>query len=149
MRKLSLISIVVCILVFALSACGGTKGYDMTQLSGDLLDSEAFSDILSPVDIKIGAGLYGFDSADVGDYVLYCSTRATTEEIGMFKCVDETAAQRVLESAQARAQSQKAIYESYAPAEPPKLDDGYIKADGVYVFYIISANGDTVREIMK
>jgi hypothetical protein len=63
--------------------------------------------------------------------------------------VSAEAAARVLEKAQARAQSQKDIYASYAPAEPPKIDDGFVKSDGVYVFYIISADAEIVNGIMK
>jgi hypothetical protein len=151
MKKIILIILVVCMLAAVASGCTTTttRSYDMTKLSQALLDAGVFSDILSPMPIETGVMVYGFKAEDIVDYRLYFSTRATAEEIGMFKCTDVNAAQRVLERCQARAEEQKETYVSYAPGEPPKIDDGYIKADGVYVFYIIGADGDGVREIMK
>lgn len=149
MKRSVLAVIVIFILITAITGCAPKAGsYNLTETADKLVESDAFSDILGPVTLQIAAQVYGFDSADIEESVIYCSTGATTEEIGLFKCVDEAAAQRVLEKAQARAESQKTIYASYAPAEPPKIDDGYVKRDGVYVFYVISADGDIVRGIM-
>ena len=152
MKKTILIILAVCMLASVASGCSTpttSRSYDMPELSQALLDAGVFSDILSPMPIETGVMIYGFNAEDIVDCSLYFSTRATAEEIGMFKCTDAAAAQRVLEKCQARAEEQKETYVSYAPGEPPKIDDGYIKADGIYVFYIIGADGDGVREVMK
>lgn len=154
MRKKVSVVAAIFVLIAVIAGCGPKTGseskeYDLTALSNELLESEAFSDILSPVKLEIISPLYGFEAADIDESTVYCSTGATTEEIALFKCKDEAAAKRVLEKAEARAQSQKTIYASYAPAEPAKIDDGYVARDGVYVFYIISDDGDIVRGMMR
>lgn len=154
MKKTILIVLAACLLLCAFAGCGDNganegKEYDLEALSKSLADSGAFSDILSPVKKEIASTLYGFDSADIEELSLSCSTGATTEEIGLFKCVDEAAAGRVLDRAQARIEAQKTAYESYAPGEIPKLDEAYVKSDGVFVFYIVSKDAAKVSEIMK
>lgn len=154
MKKTVLIVLAVCLFVCAFAGCGDKGGaevreYDFETLSKSLTDSGAFSDILSPVPEAMAATLYGFDAEDIAELVLYCSSLATAEEIGLFKCVDDAAAGRVLEKAQARIKAQKVAYESYAPGEMPKLDEAYVKSDGVFVFYIVSNDSAKVSEIMK
>lgn len=151
MKKTLLVVLTVCLCFAAFAGCKteAARDYDMAVLSEKLMAEKVFSDILSPVPDKSVANVYGFAKDDVTEAVLYCSTGATTEEIGMFKCVDEAAAGRVLEKAKARVESQKTAYVSYAPGEVPKLEDSFVKSDGVYVFYIVSVDNAKVTEIMK
>lgn len=151
MKRTLPLMLAVCICIFAFAGCssGSSREYNIAILSDKLLSEEVFSDILSPVPTDIAANVYGFDKEDVKNAVVYCSTGATTEEIGMFKCVDEEAAGRVLEKAKARIESQKTAYVSYAPGEVPKLEDSFVKSDGIYVFYIVSVDNAKVTEIMK
>jgi len=151
-RALSTV-LVLCIFAAALAGCGGgsneTAEYDIEELSAKIVDSGAFSDILSQVNDDIVISYYGFDAADVDKMHVYISTGATTEEVGLFKCKDSDAASRVLAKAQERAQAQKTAYQSYAPAEVPKIDDAVIKADGVYVFYIVANDYGPVNSLLK
>lgn len=153
MRKTILTVLALCLLISVLAGCGSKPSekadYDLEALSAKLVESSAFSDILSPVNPDIAAAFYGFDAGDVDSMSIYCSTGATTEEIGLFKCVDDAAAARVLEKAEARVVSQKTAYESYAPEEVPKLEDAIVKADGVFVFYIVANNYSEVNSIIK
>lgn len=148
-----LLVLVLAALILSFSGCGTDdaaqpREYDLEAVAAELTASDAFSDILSAVTVETGSKFYGFDTADVKESVMYCSTGATAEEIGLFKCVDEAAAARVLESAQARGTSQKAAYESYAPAEIPKLESAVIKADGLYVFYIVANDYSGVNSLI-
>jgi len=145
---------VLCIFTAALASCGGgdsgkSNEYNIDELSAKIVDSGAFSDILSEVQDDIVISYYGFDAADVDSMKVYISTGATTEEVGLFECKDAEAAARVLEKAQERAQSQKTAYQSYAPAEIPKIDDAVIKADGVYVFYVVANDYGPVNSLLK
>ncbi len=151
MKKTVILLLAVCLLVCSFAGCKGSAAeeYDMPELAQKLLDSTAFSDFLNPVTLNMVGSLYKIDVADVEDCVVYCSSMATTEEIGIFKCVSEAAAGRILEAAKARAVSQEDIYKSYAPAEPPKLQDAYIQSNGVYVFYIVANDASVVADIMK
>lgn len=126
-----------------------SKEYDLGELSTEISETNAFSDILDTVSTEAAVGLYGIDPADVDDICLMCSTGATTEEIGLFKCAGKEAAARVKAKAEERAQSQKTAYESYAPQEIPKLDDAVIKSEGDYVFYVVSTDSAKIEEVFK
>lgn len=142
----------LCLFLGALSGCAQETtqpvSYDLTALSQRIHDTEAFSDILSPVSTEIAAGFYGFKPEEVTESLVLCSTGATTEEIALFKCVDEQAAEKLLTAAKTRAETQSTIYESYAPAEPPKLADAIIKREGSYVFYIVAVDYAKVQAVL-
>ena len=123
--------------------------FDLEALSSQLEQSEAFSDILSPVSKEIAASFYGFEDADVTQCVVLCSTGATTEEIGLIKCASEEAAAKIKANAAARVETQRAIYESYAPGEMPKLDDAIVSQNGLYVFYIVSADYTKAQAVLN
>lgn len=150
MKRTLSILLVACLVMALAAGCGQKQNnYDLAELSKKLEACGAFSDILSEVNVKAASSLYGFDAADVSECRLLCSTGATTEEIGLFKCVDEAAAARVKTAAEARVVSQRTAYESYAPLEMPKLDDAIVKQDGVYVFYIVSAKAEAAAAAIK
>ena len=152
MKKIGLIFLTTCMIFGIFTGCSQkakTISFDLDSLSSQLMDSGAFSDILSPVDIKIAASQYGFDAADVTESKVLCSTQATTEEIGLFKCSSEDAAARVKTAAAARVESQRETYESYAPAEMPKLDDAIVTQNGLYVFYIVSADASKAQAVLN
>lgn len=153
MKKPSLIlAISILIIAALLSGCaqkGKTADYNLAELSAKLEKSGAFSDILSPVEADVAAQFYGIEPGDIAECSVLCSTGATTEEIGLFKCVSEDAARKVKAAADKRVESQRTAYESYAPKEMPKLDDAIVVQDGVYVFYIVANDASKAREVLK
>ena len=151
MKRLSLALLSICMIIGIFTGCAQKAKpaeYDLETLASQLQESGAFSDFLSPITKKIAASFYGFEDADVTECVVYCSTGATTEEIALFKCASEEAATKLKLSADKRIETQKAIYESYAPAEPPKLDDAVVTQDGLYVFYIVSVDSAKVQAVL-
>lgn len=157
-KRLFLIIFSACLMVGILSGCANkaddsssqeTKEYDLEELAMDIYNTNEFSDILDTVSAEAAEGLYGIDPADLENSYVMCSTGATAEEIGLFRCVDEDAAARVQAKAKDRIESQKAAYESYAPEEIPKLDDAVIKSTGVYVFYVVSTDSAEVEKVLK
>ncbi|MEG1461137.1 MAG: DUF4358 domain-containing protein [Oscillospiraceae bacterium] len=148
MRKAFSALLAVCLILGVFTACAAPApkaNYDLEALSSKISDSAAFSDILSPVNPEIAASFFGYDAADISECKVLCSTGATTEEISLFKCSDEAAAERVLGFAKKRAESQKTAYQSYAPDEVPKIDNAIIRSEGVYVFYIVSTDSTKVE----
>lgn len=150
-KKTSSLLLAVVLLVAVLSGCsGGNNGdgkqYDLDALADSISKTGAFSDILNEVSSDMAKNLYGYEAEDVTDSRLLCSTGATTEEIGLFKCSDEDAAARVEALAKARIQSQITAYESYAPAEVTKLNDAVVTAKGQYVFYVVSTDSSKVEK---
>ena len=149
MKRTLSILIAVCLIMALAAGCGAKeKGYDLETVAKNLEESGAFSDILGDINVDMASTIYGFDAADIAECKLLCSTGATTEEIGLFKCADEEAAARVLSFAKKRVDSQRTAYESYAPGEMPKLDDAIVKQDGVYVFYVVSADAEKAGAVI-
>lgn len=151
MKRISLVLLAACMIAGVFSGCAQKAKpaeFDLEALSSQLEQSEAFSDILSPVSKEIAASFYGFEDADVTQCVVLCSTGATTEEIGLLKCASEEAAAKIKANAAARVETQRAIYESYAPGEMPKLDDAIVTQNGLYVFYIVSADYTKAQAVL-
>ena len=151
MKKISLVLLAACMAFGVFSGCAQKAKpveFDLEALSSQLEQSGAFSDILSPVSKEIAASFYGFEDADVTSCVVLCSTGATTEEIGLMKCTSEDAATKIEANAAARVETQRAIYESYAPGEMPKLDDAIVTQSGLYVFYIVSADYTKAQAVL-
>lgn len=139
------------LLIAALAACGEkteAKKLDLAAMATDLKDNGGYSDIISPIEKDVAAKLYGVDASGIADCQVYCSTKATTEEIGLFKCTDEKSAEALLKAAKDRVESQRATYSSYAPGEMPKLDDAIVKQDGNYVFYIVTADSAKAQAVL-
>ena len=151
MKRISLVLLSACVVFGAFSGCGQKADpteYDLAALSSQLMESGAFSDFLSPISKEIAASFYGFEDAEVTDCSVLCSTGATTEEIGLLKCASEEAATKIFANAKARVETQRAIYESYAPLEMPKLDDAIVTQNGLYVFYIVSADYTKAQAVL-
>ena len=151
-KKLSSVLFAILLLLGLMSGCSaansGDKEYDLDTLANDISETGAFSDILSEVTPDIAKNVYGYENDDVSESRLLCSTGATTEEIGLFKCKDDDAATRVETLAKERIQTQKNIYESYAPAEITKLNDAIVAKKGQYVFYVVSTDSSKVEKII-
>ncbi len=146
-----MVLLLACVAFGVLSGCvqkAEPVEYDFASLSSKLEQSGAFSDFLSPVTKEFAASFYGFDTADVTECVVLCSTGATTEEIALFKCANEEAAIKLKANAAARVETQRTVYESYAPLEMPKLDDAIVTQNGLYVFYIVSADYTKAQAVL-
>lgn len=144
---------IVCLLtvamVLCLAACGGGKDVDLKDLAKDLMDSGAFTDILSESAENVPPSIYGFDAADVEQCLMYYGTGATAEEIFLAKCTDSAAAGRVQSLCQTRVQNQIAAFESYVPAEIPKLENAVIGTAGAYVVLVVSNDSATCQGIVE
>lgn len=150
MKKLLVITVALCLAVAMFAGCGTqAKEYNIHALAESIEKSGSFTDILSQVTTSQAIKLYKIDSSLIKDCAVYCSTGATTEEIGIFQCKDEESAKIVETAAKARADAQKAAYESYAPGEIPKLDDAVIKCEGVYTFYVVSDDPTAVAALIE
>ena len=139
------------VLIFSiLSGCGekDVENVDFDALSGQLLDSGAFTDLLCPLTKDITASLYGIDEADIENFALFCSTGATAEEIALFKAVDEAAAQRIMDAVEKRITNQITSYENYVPEEVPKLEDAIIRQNGLFIAYITADKSNKAAKIL-
>ena len=143
MKKLLSLALAAVLVLCLLTGCGSEQekvSFDPAEAAEALLETKAFSDILSPVDAKVAESLYSVDPEKVAACAVYCSTGATAEEIAIFQCSDEAAAKALEQSARARLESQAAAYAGYGPQEVPKLENADLRVSGVYVTCVVSAD---------
>ena len=150
MKKL-IICLFVLAMVLCLAACGsgGDKSVNLDKLAKELLDSGAFSDVMSVPPEGAPAMTYGFDANDVVECVMYYGTGATAEEIFLAQTTGSDAAARVQSLCQNRVQNQVASFENYVPAEVPKLQSAVIGTAGSYVVLIVSNDSSACQAIVE
>lgn len=135
------------ILLVSLCACssgGGEKDYDPAATAKALLDSEAFSEPLEPLDADLVSSLYGLENEPT-EAAVYTSTGATAEEIAVLKFGDKKAADDALKALNDRIANQKDACEGYLPKEIPKLDTAIVKESGNSVLLVVAAAVDKAQ----
>ena len=106
-----------------------------------------FTEELTEVSEDVIVRRYGLDGSDVVYAAGYAGTPAVVDEIAVFETTDTNA---VLEAVNARIESQKTNYASYAPDEVPKLEDAVIAAVGDCVVVCVSEDPSaTVSDIIS
>ena len=85
---------------------------------------------------------YGVAREDILDGSVYLSAGATAEEASVLVLKDADTAATVLEALQAHVDLQKESYESYLPAEIPKLDNARLVTHGNSVVLVVPADSD-------
>lgn len=136
------------------TACGKSKNkdysIDVSELAGKLYGQIEFEDELNPCRDEAFFIKYGIENKDdIVNQSTYLSTNATTEEISVVECIDETVAETVKAAFEKRVAQQKSTFASYAPAEVARLDNAVITKLGKYVILCITADTDKANEIIK
>ena len=146
-KTIALLLALVCLLTAA-SGCGEKKKELVPEtFVQELLTGAEFTDSLNRLDDPVVPLLYGVDSADYTETVVYCGTAATAEEIAVFKAVDDAAAERLLTAAKARVDHQIEVYKSYGPAQAMTLENGVVGRTGNFVVVVICADCDGAKKI--
>ena len=137
--------------LFALATgCGDKAGkdIDVTDLGAELAQADIYDDIVSEMPAELVSHFYSYNDGDVTECVLYQSTMAAAEEVFVAKCADEAAAARVKAACEQRVSDQIAAYESYVPAEVPKLQSAILQVSGNYVIFVVSRDTATAQSII-
>ena len=147
MKKVPSLLLLAAMLLTLLAGCGQSASlqFEPAALAEELAGTDAFSDLLSPIDAKIAASLYGVDASTIASCSVYCSTGATAEEIAVFKCTDENAAKALSDAAQRRLDSQAAAYAAYAPQAVPAIENAIVRQQGAYTVCVV-ANDNAAAE---
>lgn len=149
MKKLNRIAALVLALalVFALSACGGgeDKTIDIAALAKELVDAGTFGEPMNALDSTVALGLYG--ASEDTKVSAYAGTVATAEEVAVFECANDDAADTLMASLEQRNQTRIAQYESYDAEEVPKLENAVILSGGRYVVLIVAQDASAAEEI--
>lgn len=142
------LSLALCLLA---AGCGGQSAptADAVELADRLSTQIQFEDTLSPLEGDMLYTLYGIDQKDVQQGAAYVSTGATAEEIAVFSCTDDSAAQRVESDLKQRVDSQKQSYVDYVPKEMTKLNDAVLIRRGNLVALCISNDNATAKQLIQ
>ena len=138
------------VLLLSLAGCGSSEKKELSAqaLADDLLKNANFTDSLNPLDAPVVPLLYGVDSSDYVNCVVYCGTGATAEEIAVFEAADEAAAGRILAAAKARVAAQIETYKDYGPEDARMLENSIVKQSGVFVIVAVCADGDSAAKVV-
>ncbi len=135
-----------CLLLAGCSA-QAPASVDLEELAQSLLDSGAFEETLYEVDSDAAALLLDMELTCEESYV-YVGSGATAEELVLLKAADEDGAAALLEGLSSHLADRTAQYSAYLPEETFKLESAVLKQYGTYVVLCISADSDTVEEIL-
>ena len=149
MKKKLFAALAILLLISCLTACNSSKSIDLAGFQKDIMDSDAFTDVISDIDDKYVALMrYDIKSDDVVKFTVGVSSFATPEEYAIFEAKDEQAAKRIFDCISNLIEMQKEAYGSYGPDQVPKLEKAIIKIDGVYVIYICADNYSTAKSVL-
>ena len=143
------------LLVFLLCACGNAgqadtaDSVDVHKLAADIVATGAFTDVQTDNTNGQALSVYGLEDDSVSDYSVYFSSMATPEEVAIFKISSPEQASAVTDACKARQSSQVQSYESYAPDQVEKLNNAMIGTSGDLVYYIVSKDNDTVKNVLQ
>lgn len=149
MKKIVAMLLALALFSFA-AGCGDKAGadIDVAALGAELAQADIFDDIVSEMPAELAPRFYSYDGGDVTECVLYQSTMAAAEEVFVAKCADEAAAGRVKAACEQRVADQTAAYESYVPAEVPKLQSAILQVSGCYVIFVVSRDAAAAQKIV-
>lgn len=140
-----------------LAACGGqgtaetgeqntSVSVQLDAVAEELLEGAGFEDELNQADAATVEKLYGI--ANAKEAVVYISSGATAEEIGLFVFETEEEAEQAEELVQARLEEQRESFESYIPKEVQKLEHAVIRRSGCSLAVCV-ADGKQAEEILS
>lgn len=152
-------------MALTLAACGGEDApamgsgqaqvpdLDPAAVTQALLDGGAFSESLETLTLDVAYQLYGLEGygvarEDILDGSVYLSAGATAEEASVLVCKDADTAATVLEAMQGHVDLQKESYESYLPAEIPKLDNARLITHGSSAVLVVPADSDAADAVL-
>ncbi|MBQ7838339.1 MAG: DUF4358 domain-containing protein [Clostridia bacterium] len=124
------------------------KTYDANKLADALNAGLKFGETLEKSEAEVAYSIYAVDESLCTDAALYLGSGATADEVAVFNCVDETAAEKVKNAVDDRLDYLLDGYSSYGPAEVPKIESAAVITEGVSVILCICENPDAVSGIM-
>ncbi len=128
-------------LVLSLAACGGKESEQAAFDPDDaqsLLDSGAFSEALTEVEVEVACGRYGVDPDTVTGGAAYASSGLTAEELALFTFDTPQHAEDAGEAMKLWLKDQTEAMADYLPKEVSKLNDGVIEVRGNSVLLAVA-----------
>lgn len=137
-------------LCLSLTACGKPAApFDPVQDAQTLLDSGAFSEVLTPLDQDVACALYGIDQTAVTACAVYASPGATAEELALFTFSSQEEAEAAVTLLGYRVEDRREELENYLPNELPKLDKAVIQQREASLLLVVATDYSPVETFLK
>lgn len=150
MRRLARMALAALATLLLCTACSqASADMDVSEVASQLAGGVAFGEELTQLDDGAVERVYRLDPSLVTASSTYVGSGATVDEVGVFECADDSAAQQVEAALQERLETEEADYADYKPEEVPKLQDAVLERSGKYVVLCVTADADTARGIVQ
>lgn len=151
MKKIVKILTVAISALLVLTACSGkseTKDISVADTTKSVLEATTLVGELVEISDKNVDLLYTkFDKSIIGEYKIYaCASKATCEEIAIFKATDKENVEKITEIAKQRVADLITENKDYNPNEMTKLDSPLITSKGNYVLLVIADDTAPAQE---
>ncbi len=94
--------------------------------------------------------IYNLDEEKLAEKTVRTSaTRATAEEVSVFKVKDAADVGMVQDAINERIEDQKIAYENYVPAEMAKINNAAVYTNGSYVILVMADDTSKVEELFQ
>lgn len=152
-RLISLLLTAVLLLTMTACSPNAKKAPFQPKLTSQLLETDAFSEPLEPLEAELAFMLYGLEEAGLTQEQLiqtsvYRSTGATCEELALLTFSDEAAAQTATNALGLYIAAQIQINKSYRPAELPKLKQVFLERRGTTVLLMVANDYAVTYELL-
>ena len=123
------------------------KFYEADAVADALSQNLEFGEELEKSTAEIAYTIFGIDPNLCTNAALYTGSGATADEIAVFNCIDDAAAEVVYKAAETRLQYLYDGYSSYGPDEVSKIEASSVIREGNTVIFCVCNNFDAVQRI--
>lgn len=147
--------LVTAALALTLTACSPAqpKAPFQSSLPLQLLETEAFSEPLEPLETDLVWVLFGLEDAGLAresltDAQAFRSTGATCEELALLTFADEASAQTAANALDLYITNQIQINKDYRPAELAKLEKVFLERRGTAVLLMVANDYNATYKLL-
>lgn len=146
--------ILICLLALLLLAGCGNKTEDTTPVEKDLAAIYAQMEPQLPEMMKLSDSmmldLLGIKAEFCAEAMVYiCGDGLRVDEVWLIEAADADSLHTLQTLAQNRLESQKDIYQSYAPDQYAILEQGVIRTAGNYLAFVVSENAGQLVDLFS
>lgn len=123
--------------------------YDVSNIAGQLKDSLEFQDRLGEISPAMLCQTHGIDPDRIANAAGWISGGATAEEIAVFEANSKKEVSYIKEQLEQYLKSRIKSYESYLPAEVPKLKHAFVLTQDKLAIIIVADDHSQAKEIIQ
>lgn len=151
--KKTIVSLLVIMLCLTLIGCTKEKdiSINIDELVKESLNVAKFKSEMVELDKDILEGLYStLDLGDVEEFKVYVAgSGANAEELAVFRASDNKKVEKIYKAVNARLEDLQEGFKDYIPEQYKVAQDGIIKKEGKYVFFMLGENVNSIEEVVE